>query len=252
MNAWIILFSLLMTACATSEKDNAKNDNLRRRNLKQYYSSTGLVSYFLPELPHWANYSSIGKCRRDTSIRYVNLEKITRSFAISYEEALEIQLMFNDSLQKAMMQEHIERLNLANEERLFYEVSQKVQQGLKTFKLPKYKRVHVIWFDSLSSVKQLKRQLSRKSMSLGHPILMSVCKSRRALQKYLEENNLANRNIRLISSEFMSPYNVKGELKTELSIDLNKVLPNKKIYFYSRRQWEKPNQIKGNLTKKYF
>lgn len=243
----VYILIIFLISCGTTPRGK-----LEKRNIDEYYLGTGFVDYFLPQLPSWANYSSVASCRRDISVRYVNLEKLMNSLSFDYESALSIQNMFNNELNARVAQKHIDSLNLGDEEKLFYDVSQRVRQGQRTFKKPRYDRVHVIWLDSIDNPWRLKKLLSSQKMSLGHPVLLSMCLSRSHMKVYLKRHGLDNKNIRLISTELLSPYTNKGELSTQMSLDLSELMKKKKIYFFSRKRWLKPKQIKGQLTVKYF
>lgn len=249
MNIVLVCLLFLFTACSRQE---ISDSSLKRRSLKEYYVSSGEVNYFLPELPSWANFSSSGKCYRDKSVRYLNFEKLRRSLLLTYEEAMQMQLMFNYELQKAEEKEHIEIVDFKLEEKLFYDVTQKIQQKIRTFNTPNYSRVNIIWIDSFLGEKgALKKILSLKDMDLGHPILVSMCLSQRGLERYLKKSNLNNKNIRLLSSEIFTPYDHNNEINYQLNLNLDDLFKvKKKVYLYIKKGHSVPKEIKGHFYKK--
>jgi hypothetical protein len=247
----IVLITLLfiLTSCGGQELSDSA---LKRRSLKEYYVSSGEVNYFLPELPSWANYSSSGQCYLDKSVRYLNFEKLRRSLLLSYEEAVQMQMMFNYVLQKAGEKEHIETVDFKSEEKIFYDVTQKIQQKIRSFNTPKYSRLHVIWIDPFLGEKgALKKILSSKEMSLGHPILLSMCLSLRGLENYLRSNKMNNKNIRLISSEAFTPYDKNNEVNYQFNVNLDDLFKiKKKVYLYLKKGKSVPKEIKGHFYNK--
>ena len=220
--------------------------------MREYYMSSGEVNYFLPELPYWANYSNSGRCHLDKSVRYLNFEKLRRSLLLSYEEAMQMQLMFNHELQLAESKEHIKIVDFKSEEKMFYDISQKIQQNIRTFKVPKFSRIHVIWVDHfLASPQELKKILNKKEMDQGHPVLLSMCLSYKGLENYLKQNKLDNKNIRIISSELFTPYNKNNEFNYQFNLNLDDLFRSKKnVYLYLKKGLEFPKEIKGHFKKR--
>ncbi len=249
MKIILVTFLFILTSCGGQELSDSA---LKRRSLKEYYISSGEVNYFLPELPSWANYSSAGKCYLDKSVRYLNFEKLRRSLLLSYEEAMQMQLMFNYELQKAGEKKHIETVDFKSEENIFYDVTQKIQQKIRTFNTPSYSRLNVIWIDPFLGEKgALKKILDLKEMSLGHPILLSMCLSQRGLENYLKGIKMNNKNIRLISSEAFTPYDQNNEINYQLNINLDDLFNiKKKVYLYFKKGNSVPKEIKGHFYKK--
>ncbi|MCR9204810.1 MAG: hypothetical protein NXH75_09545, partial [Halobacteriovoraceae bacterium] len=85
---------ILLTTCSTSIKKD-QPFGLQRRKVEEYFVSSGVVRYFLPEIPYWANFSESAECRRNESIKYLDLKMVRGSLSLSYEEAIQLQLMLN-------------------------------------------------------------------------------------------------------------------------------------------------------------
>jgi hypothetical protein len=248
MNIRLILSLFLIFSCTHTPVNDS---SLKRRRLDNYYVSSSLTGYFMPELPTWANFSEGAYCQRDTSIKYIDVAKMMGSLSLSYEAVLQAQLMYNDEYQKLEGQKHIDQVTLKDEEKLFYEVTQKIQQGIRTFRTPKYKRLNIVWVDVFKK-QALKNLMLSTQMSQGHPIFLSFCLSRQGMVRMLKELTLENKNIRLISSELFSVFNSDSKRTSMFALELNKLISkDKKIYFYTQKRKARPRQLKGKFITKY-
>ena len=90
---FLLLAVLFLISC--SHPENKENGGLERRRLDSYFQSTGTTRYFLTDLPNWANFSTSGKCFRTPTIRFLDLQKLRESFSLSYEQAVQFQILFN-------------------------------------------------------------------------------------------------------------------------------------------------------------
>ena len=245
----LLLLIFISVSCAEVDLKSKKLDKtLKRRNLHEYNVSIGLANYFLPELPSWANFSMSGQCHRDSSVKYVDMNKLRRSYDLTYEHAIHIQLMFNYELNKLRANKYVTKVTFEQEEKLFYNVSQKVQENIKAFKVPRFKRVHLIWIDPLIETGRLKTVLNSTEMELGHPVFLSLCLSRLVMEKKLIELGLNGKNIRLISSELLSPYDDGNRQNYEYNLYINNLFSNdKELYFYVPKGMKRPFEVKGNF-----
>ena len=158
LNKLILIFIIFSTSCS--------HDGLKRRNLDEYFIGTGVVKYFLPDLPTWANFSVSGQCHRQENNRYFNYKKLRTSFAMGYEEAVQLQLMYNNEVNNIKIDSNIEVIPFREEERIFYATNDKIQAGIRTFKAPIYKKINVVWID---------RAIENKSLQLRLKKLMDSC-----------------------------------------------------------------------------
>lgn len=245
---FITVFSLGIVGCSQTQKDDSPF-SLKRRKVEEYFVSTGVVRYFLPEIPYWANFSEAASCRREKSIKYLDLKMVRGSLSLSYEEAIQLQLMLNTMIFDLKREQHISHIPFKEEERLFFMASDRIQAGIRTFRPPAFKRIHLIWIDPyLDSAAPLKRLMNRESVGKGHPVFVSLCLTRKSFESWMAENGFQNKNIRLLSYEMLSPYNLQGELDTKYHIFVDEIFGKKKsIYLYSPKERAVPQVLEGSF-----
>jgi hypothetical protein len=249
---WLPTILLLIIAGCTSIKQ--EDSDLKRRNIETYFNNSGVVRYFLPDLPKWANFSTSGKCFRQSSIRYFDLAAVRNSFFLTYEQAIQQQLAFNQLVAKTLEPDHRKYITLQDEERYFFEASEKIQAGIRIFQKPKYKRIHVVWIDHvLENPSRLKKLMATKRMELGHPVYLSMCSSRTEVIQYLRKNGLNTFNIRIISQEMFSPFDEQNNKVPAYALDLAALFDkNQKIYFFNPNSKNDPPEIIGDFKTYHF
>ena len=203
---FFLLFFLLasLTGCSLSQKGGV----FKKRRAEESFLPSEVARYVLPVLPLWANFSQTADCRRTFSPRYLDLNKLRQSFSLSYAQGVQFQYMFNVEL------ERLKNLSLKDEETLFYNVSEKIQSGITLFRRPSFKRVHLIWADSLivsstsssSAPQRIKRLLESDLMAKGHPVLLSLCLGHFELKKFLQDESLNRHGLRFIPFEMFFPF----------------------------------------------
>jgi len=228
----------------------------QRHNLNEFYDSSGIVRYFLPDLPAWANFSQTAGCSRDAQIHFFNLDKIMKSFSLSYEQAVQFQYMFNHEYEKKTRTHKLDYLYFKDEEKLFYTIHDKVQAGFMEFKKPKFKRVHVIWLDpflkKMEGPNQLRQLLQTTFMQKGHPVLISLCLNGRQMNDYLVRQKLTTENLRLIPFEMFTVFNKQGEKQTSFFLDLGEFFNKSQSVYLIMPKGEKPTEFRGNYKYYYY
>lgn len=242
--AFFLLFASLLLSC-TSKPVN--ETDLQRRNVETFFDNSGFVRYFLPELPDWANYSTSGQCFRQKRVRYYDISALRVSFFIDYEQAVQQQLTFNQLISRNLESEYKKYVSLEDEERYFFEASEKVQSGIKTFRKPVFKTVHVVWIDRvMNDPKKLKKLMNSSRMEKGHPVFLSMCLSRSEVSDYLRKHKLDNRNIRIISQEMFTPFDQQNNRLPMVALDLGALFDQKqKILFFNPVDNKLPLDILG-------
>ncbi|MCF8058773.1 MAG: hypothetical protein K9K67_05725 [Bacteriovoracaceae bacterium] len=248
----ILVFSVLsglFFGCTRLPNDESNPHSLQRRKVEEYFVSSGVVRYFLPEIPYWANFSESAGCRREESIKYLDLKMVRGSLSLTYEEAIQLQLMLNNMIFDLKEEKHISHIPFKEEEGLFFKASDRIQAGIRTFRVPKFKRVHLIWIDPyLKNVTGLKELMQKSSVGLGHPVFVSLCLTRSHLDNWMKTNDFANKNIRLLSYEMLSPYDLEGELKTKYHIFVDEIFgKDKSTFFYGPKDRPVPQVFEGNF-----
>lgn len=245
---------LMLSGCAITNPGATGNKagpdaGIERRRVEEYFVSSGVERYFLPEIPYWANFSEDARCRRKTSIKFFNMEFLRSSLNLSYEESIQLQLMFNDEVQKVKTEKGITHIPFASEEEIFYKVNDRIQAGIRVFRKPTYKRVNIIWIDPyINNVAALHKLMNNPEMFKGHPIFVSLCFTFKEMSTWMQENKFDHQNIRKISYELLTPYTEEGKLDTTYHMNFDEILKNKKIYFYVKKGWNKPALFDGNYT----
>lgn len=246
---WTILaVSVLLSSCAKINQTEGEH-SLKRRKVEEYFVSSGVVRYFLPEIPYWANFSEAAGCRREEAIKYLDLKLVRGSLSLSYEEAVQLQLMLNTMIHDLKEQKHISHIPFKEEEALFFKASDRIQAGIRTFRVPSFKRIHLIWVDPyLENSRPLKKLMARNDVGLGHPVFVSLCMTRSSFEAWMTKNGFQNKNIRMFSYELLSPYNLEGELDTKYHIFVDEIFgKDKKTYLYSPRKMPVPQVLEGNF-----
>lgn len=242
----ILVLAFILSGCQSTK-------SIKRRNADEIYQGAGIERYILPLLPYWASYSTIGQCHHSPAIRYLDFSQLGIVYNLSYEQLVQLQLGFNDSLVQFKKQNQRTELRLDEEAFLFNRTVQKIEGGSKVFLLPKYKRVNIVWLDPALNDKKLMTNfmnlMKSTEIESGHPIIISSCLNRSQLDTFVNKVGLNELGVRIISSEMFSIYDSQLKPRYSLSIDLDEVVPNKIINFYAPYF---PKEFKGSYQlKKY-
>ncbi len=218
------------------------------RNTKSFYQGTGVVKYFLSELPNWANASNESACQRSYTVKYFNFSNLKASFDLSYSDSVQLQYLFNISHRTSKENYQIELLPLKQEEKIFYDSFDKIKAKLYPFRFPTYKRVNFIWVDPYLKDKKGTRQLvalmKSAIMTKGHPVWVSSCYGRKELDASIKSLKLDTFNIRVLGIEAFSPYSQDNVLMTEVRLSLRDLFPGKRtLYLYIKNGMENPTEI---------
>lgn len=250
---YLLLLTFVLTGCATTNADK----QLKRRDVEQYFSGTGVVKYFLSDLPEWANFSQTASCKRSTSVRYFNMSSLKKSYNYNYEQSVQLQYMYNVELNRLKSKTENSFIPFSEEEKMFFTLTDKVQANIRTFRVPTFKRVNLVWIDPFLKTrggeKRLVQLLNSKAMDTGHPVLISMCLNHLELETYLGRRGLLNKNIRYIPYEMFSPYNSEGEMEYLFQINFKEIFSSKqKLYLYIPPNKMRPREFIGKLRIKTF
>lgn len=235
----------LVAGCISSEKSHA----LKRRNVRDYYVSSGVERFYLSDIPTWANFSQTASCQRSKVARFMNYDRLRNSFQLTYEQAIQFQYLLNIERTNLKSNTNAKYLLLKDEEALFYNVSDRIQAGVKSFKAPAYKRVNIIWIDgalgSEEKMKRFKKLMSSKEMDLGHPVFISLCLGDRALKEFISKNGI--QSAKAIPFEMFSIYNQKNAILQKMFLSLDPLFKKKQeLHFYTPEE-EVPEEITGKF-----
>lgn len=234
MKRLIIFLPLVFVVACTSVSDVQQE----RRNIEEYYQSSGVTQYFLPMTPDWANRSETAACLRKEQVQFLDMPRLRKSLDLNYEQALQLQL--GQTLVFKEMKKKITHrpLSAKETETIFYTALDRVKSGIVEFRVPDFKRVHIIWVDEFflkrRAMSELQGFMETRAMQKGHPVFLSLCASRTELEEFLAIAKLNNQNIRLISSELFSPFNAKMELMPYDRFHIDHVFSKEQeIHFYT-------------------
>ncbi len=250
----IILSFIFLAGCGQLSQEESPFE-MKRRSVNDYYISSGAVRYFLPEIPYWANFSEVGSCHRETSIKYLDFEKVRQSLALSYEEAIHLQLMFNTMLSNRKVETKASHIPFKEEEQIFFKASERIQAGIRTFRLPKFKKINLVWIDYLINKNQRKRLrtlVNSDQFMSGHPVFVSLCKTREGLEQWMKESGLSNKNIRMVTYEMLSPYRLDNKLDTRYHLYLKEIFKKKKVNLFYPKEVKLPMLFEGKYKQTKF
>ena len=219
---------ILVCSCTT--------ENLSRRNVDEYVMPSNTVQYFLPLLPSWANTSPTAGCTRNYPLGLLDFAKLKKSFLYSHEQSIALQHTFNIERINLLEDRRHKVLGLAEEESLFYEVSDKIRLGIRTFIVPKFKRIHLVWIDPFvtgqKDIKILKKLFKNADFGKGHPVFVSQCLNHGEVEHFIKEYNIPNAT-RILSSEFLTPFDLNFKLTYQLAIYIDPIFKGKNVFLYS-------------------
>lgn len=241
----------ILSGCAGQPKNVHEMD---RRNLNEYMNLSESHSYFLADLPEWANFNTSAQCVRKRNIKYLNLAKVAQSFSLDYQKTLQFQLLYNKELQNFKKETGIKFLPFKNEDELFYLVTNKIQAGFVPLKIPKFERVNIIWIDkNLKDPRPLEKLLNGPEMEKAPPVLVSLCLGDQEIRKYQEKIKFSDVNMAIIPTEMFSVFGPGNEQRSHFQLNFNNLFnKNQKLYIYLPKGSSLPFEFKGEYKIKHF
>jgi hypothetical protein len=212
---------VLLTLISCGSSDLKKNIDTSTS-----YRTSGLEQFFLTELPQWANYSSDGKCTKNSSFIYLNFPKLMEAYQLNYLQMLELQAQYNERLENYFRSTAIHFLKPMEEASFFSNTLEQVRGGIRSFKLPQVKEVEVIWLESFSP-EEIKKLAKVGRFDQKLPILFSSCHSKQSLTQWIAQEQLEDVGFYTLTAEWLSPYTSHFELKGGLKIELAQLLGEK-------------------------
>lgn len=248
----IIIFTLLviiLTGCPSSPIQKRDVSDMNSVSMGNKFEK-----YFLPDLPSWANFSTVGKCQRKHQIRYLDFKQLSRSYSLNYEQSIQFQLMVNKKF-LSFTQSTGKGIRLKDESYIFYNSYNQVKGGAKEFKSPNYNRIHVIWIDPIlndnGKIRALRNKLNSSAMESGYPMFMSMCLADYELEAFIEDNKFKDFSVMKISQELFNLYDTDMNKNYSYQIYLDKLLENKEIYLFTPDGKSLSNIHGVKFTKKY-
>jgi hypothetical protein len=221
---------LLILSCA----NNSEN---KPREIGEYYQNSGILNYYLSEVPLWASFSASGGCFHKQSTTFINLKKIQENFDLSFSDSLQFQLQVN-------LLRKFEHKSLQVEEQFFYDSLEKIRAKFYPFKVNDYGSVHLVWLEGFND-KDFQNIAHSAKLNSAPVVFLSFCLNHQELRQKLESLNLPYQ-YQILPIESLTIYNEK-EAMPNWQIPLKAWLgEGKKILFHSKR--EIPSEIKDSVT----
>ncbi len=246
---FLALVSLTILGLGFISCTSSQDRTFKRVNVDQFYRESGVVRYFIPNLPRWANVSPEYGCQRGVSITYLHLTNVMESFSLNYMQGLQLQLQYNMEKSNAYRFKD-SALTVKEEEKLFFKSLDIIKAKNYPFKIPKFNRINVVNVDDYLGGKEkaLKNLMDSAVMFEGRPVLISQCHRREELIDILTKARVNISGARIFSYELFSPFVSSGGNTGLDSVDLSKLFnKNQKIYFYYRKRV--PKNIQGKFIK---
>lgn len=246
----LFLYINIFLLCISCSSSGTKIKKIKKVVNKKYFISSEVEGYFLPLLPSWANYSTLGRCYRSTDINFLNFKSLRKSYNLTYEQAIQVQAGYNDYIfRKKENNGSDDRLPFEKKEKKIYSLIDEVQSDIKIFRSPKYNIVNIVWLDyALGNKKTLERLLKLAKTQIfreGHPIILSRC-----LQRYEAENFIKKYNFplstRIISAEMFSTYSSKNLTIPFLGLNITELVgKNKRVNLFIPRKSSVGKELDG-------
>lgn len=140
------------------------------------YQNTGVIRFFLPDLPPWVSLSSEGKCFLPHQRRFMDFQSIHEQYQLTHLEMIELQLQFNEKWRTLFTNNPAAIVSAQEESQLFYETLERVRAGVRRLKYPQLPGTYSVFW------KEGKVQGYFKENSF----LFSLCQTTQELESYLE------------------------------------------------------------------
>ena len=243
-----ILLSLV--GCASSSLEPMDDTS---RAAEAVNSSTVAI-YFLSPLPTWANYSGRGGCFRESEVQFLDLASLGRSFNLTYPQRVEFHGIYNKLWRAYKNHYRVTALPAQEQEKIFYQVLEKVRSEVDGINVPEHERLNVLWLDPLIANPAWAATFARvqeEFLAQGHPMLVSTCLDPEGLKQWQAKLGMAHEDVRFIDLGFFTSYQADGKRVAGEVIDSAALFPDKKVYLYLPKAlagaalpWENPTKLR--------
>lgn len=243
---WFIFMLVILTSCQSTSQF-ARRD----RSAGQYYMTSGVEKFYLSEVPHWANFSESGQCQRSQAVRFVEIGNLMKSQNLDYSSAIQFQYLVNKQRAEKKAAYNSNYLIQKDEEIIFYDSLDKINNNIRPFVPPKFSSVHLVWIDSYLKEKhgmdKLDKLMKSKKMEQGHPVFVSLCFDRNMIKKMIESNRAYPSSIKIMPVEMTSVFNEKGESTYQYSINFDHYFRKSQKLFLFVNETPDTRKFKGNF-----
>lgn len=197
------------------------------KSMDDFYQGAGVEKFFLADLPTWANFSDIGKCRRKTSIRYINYKQLSESYGMSYEALSQMQLMLNRRYQSYIENAKTAGLRPRDEAYLFHNVFDQIEGGARELSAPNFAKVHLFWIDPIINNSKFrskwKKFYATDRAHAGVPYWVSLCMTEKEMIELANELGVEVPVGRMISAAGFSPFSSQMVLSWGYNLDVKQL-----------------------------
>jgi len=234
------LFILLIFGCSTS--------GLKRNYIGGYQNTSTIFKYFYPDLPLWANFSQTAQCQRSFRGKVFDFKNLEMDTSFDYKELVQFQYLYNIEYNRLLQSLGEDTPSVKEEEQLFYNVLANIRTGIYGFNAPKYQRIHLIWIDPyLADKKDFLKLINSNALVLGHPVFISLCLSHQEVVDLINQNDLQNKDIRILSFEAFSLFDSSLRLQNALKFDFHQFFEkNQKLILYNPKDFV-PSEFFGDF-----
>jgi hypothetical protein len=223
--------ALFLSSCSTNNLTYTDP-----KNIDEYYQSKGITTYVLPDLPDWANFIDGLACFRDVRFKSIDLNRLAKSFNLSYSESVFFQVIYNRNYAEALNNFKVESLSLKEEEIVFFKTLDQVTARFYVDLIPKFENISVIWVDTFLSEKfkpaDLNWIFARNDFSQGEPVLVSLCLGYQQLEKMAEI--LGYPQSKLVSAEMFTNFSQDGIKLPQFQFDFGNWGEKRSITVYAK------------------
>jgi hypothetical protein len=206
------------------------------REIGDYYQNSGILNYYLSEVPLWASFSTSGGCFHKQSTTFVNLQKIQDNFGLNFSDSLQFQLQIN-------LLRKFEHKTLQIEEQFFYDSLEKIRSKFYPFKVNDFGSVNLVWLEGFNE-KEFKNITHSPKLNSAPVVFLSFCLNHLELRQKLESLSLPYQ-YQILPTESLTIYSEKSALPN-WQIPLKAWLgEDKNIFFHSKR--DVPPEIKDSV-----
>ena len=240
----LLVFLFLFISCSSSNVSKG----FEKREDGRFYSASAIQKFFLSPLPDWSNFSKTANCKKTFSPRYFNINELMNQLGLSYFDANQFQFLFNIEFEKKSRQLSLSKMTLKEEEDLFYKTYDAILAKNFPFKIPRFKKIHLIWIDPIIKNNEISSYVDSNMFNEGHPVLLSLCYNSHELDDFIEKRKIIEFDLRVLSYEALSIFSSDGSKQNSFIFDLDSFFPSdKEIILFIPKGEKVPDEFKNSF-----
>ncbi|MBP5296964.1 MAG: hypothetical protein J6Y94_06495 [Bacteriovoracaceae bacterium] len=228
----LVVVGLSLGSCSNNPSLDRADDD--QREGAAVLASTVAI-YFLSPVPAWANYAGRGGCFREQEVQFIDLAALGRSFNLTYAQRIQFQGIYNELWRAYKDHYQVRALPSIEQEKIFYQVLEKVRSEVGGINIPEHERINVLWIDPFLANPTFLTTFAKvreEFVAQGHPMLVSTCLDQSGLRQWQAQLGMAQEDIRYIDLGFFASYQANGRRVAGEIIDSAALFKDKKVYLY--------------------